>query len=248
MPGESELAGFYPADYHSMTHSGRLQRLRDGVRVRRLAKLAPPSGALLDFGCGDGSFLVAAARSLGGRPLWGFEIAERSETESLAGGAVTVVRGDFTQLLERLPPCGLITMNHVIEHLRDPLRTVSQLAERLVRGGVLEGQTPAADSLEHAVFGKRWSGFHAPRHTVVFSRSGLGRLLERSGLGSPQVRGAFNPAGIAVSLASLPQRGSGRIRRSGLKWLCLLGAAGLLAPIDLLSGRPGIVDFTAVRS
>lgn len=247
MPGEAELAGFYPADYHSMTHAGRLQRLRDGLRVRRLARLVPDGGALLDFGCGDGSFLVAAAASLPGRALWGFEIAERSEIQSLAGGAVTVVRGAFAELLERLPPCGLITMNHVIEHLPDPLLTVSRLAERLVPGGVLEGQTPAADSLERAVFGTRWSGFHAPRHTVVFSRDGLARLLERSGLPSAEVRGAFNPAGIAVSLGSLPHAGPGRIRRGGLKWVCLLGAAGLLAPVDLLSGRPGIVDFMAVK-
>src|SRR5215475_5273382 len=139
MPADAELASFYPPDYHSMTHAGRLQRLRNGVRLRRLAKLAAPPGALLDFGCGDGSFLLDAAASLPGRPLWGFEIAGRSETERLAGGAVSIVRGDLAELLRQLPPCGLVTMNHVIEHLPDPFGTLSLLVERLVPEGVLEG-------------------------------------------------------------------------------------------------------------
>ena len=113
---------------------------------------------------------------------------------------------------------------------------------------MLEGQTPAADSLEHAVFGRKWSGFHSPRHTVVFSREGLRRFLGRCGFSAPTINAAFNPAGVAVSLGSLGDSGAGRIRRSGIRWMALLGGATLAAPLDLLSGRPGIVDFVAVKS
>jgi hypothetical protein len=247
MPGGTELAAFYPADYHSVLHGGLLQQFRDDLRVRRLARLAEKQGAILDFGCGDGSFLQRAALALPGRELWGFEIAELSRTRKLPGGA-TIVTGDLRDLLRQLPPCSLITMNHVIEHLPDPRATVLALAERLLPGGVFEGQTPAADSLEHAVFGDKWSGFHSPRHTVVFSKSGLLRLLGKCGLASAKVSAAFNPAGIAVSLGTIGQNRAGRIQRKGWRWLLLLAGAGLLAPIDLFSGRPGIVDFIAVKS
>jgi hypothetical protein len=140
-------------------------------------------------------------------------------------------------------------MNHVIEHLPDPLRTLEGFAASLVPGGVIEGQTPAAASLEHQVFGRRWSGYHAPRHTVVFSRTGLERVLERAGFTGVRVRGAFNPAGIAVSLATLarPVDAPSRIPRQGLGWLGWLALASALGPVDLLSGRPGIVDFSAAR-
>ncbi len=246
MPAPSDLPGLYPADYHSQTGQGPVGRLRHRGRLRRLAALGG-DGPLLDFGCGNGDFLRRAAAESPGREHYGFEIADRPEVVTLDGGAVTIVRGDLDALLARLPPCGTITMNHVIEHLPDPLGVVSALAGRLVPGGVLEGQTPAAGSLEHRVFGTRWSGYHAPRHTVVFSPGGLSTLLGRAGLVDVAVRGAFNPAGVAVSLASVLHRGGpGRIRRQGPVWLGCLGMATLLGPVDRLSA-PGIVDFAAWR-
>lgn len=247
MPTISELAAFYPSDYHSMTHAGWLNRIRNDLRIRRLKGLLTGEGAILDYGCGDGAFLAQAAERMPHRRFWGFEIAERAATTVLAEGRVTLVKGSLPDLLAILPACSLITLNHVIEHLPDPLTVVTALVERLLPGGVFEGQTPAADSLERSIFGRRWSGYHAPRHTVIFSRGGLCRMLERSGLSAPVVRGAFNPASLAVSLGSIPHRGTGRIRRSGLKWLSLLGMAGALSPVDLWSGRPGIIDFVAYK-
>lgn len=247
MPTMAKLADFYPADYHSMTHAGLLSRIRNQLRIRRLAKLMAGEGAILDYGCGDGAFLVQAAQGMPHRRFWGFEIARHAETIVLAGGAVTIVKGDLPDLIKVLPACSIITLNHVIEHLPNPLEVVTALAARLLPGGVFEGQTPAADSLERSVFGRRWSGYHAPRHTVVFSRKGLCHMLERCGLSAPVTEGAFNPASLAVSLGSIFHGQGGRVRRSGFKWLCLLATAVSLGPIDLLSGRPGIVNFIAYK-
>jgi SAM-dependent methyltransferase len=247
MPTLAELSAFYPSDYHSMTHAGMLNKIRNDVRIRRLSKLAINEGVILDYGCGDGAFMVQAAQRLPQRHFWGFEIADRTETSILAEGKVTLVKGSLSDLLAILPACGLITLNHVIEHLPDPLSVVAALAGKLLPGGIFEGQTPASDSLERSVFGRKWSGYHAPRHTVIFSRAGLCCMLERSGLSTPSVLGAFNPAGLAVSLGSIPRKGIRRIRRSGLKWFVLVALAGGLAPVDLWSGRPGIINFMAIK-
>jgi hypothetical protein len=250
MPKEQELTSLYPVNYHSVERGGLLTQIRYDMRIRRLKNLVQGGGAILDYGCGDGSFLLSAAKRMPGRRFFGYEIGDRLEIQELLGGAVTLVRGSTAKLLEVLPACRLITMNHVIEHLPDPLGTVTQLADRLVSGGLVEGQTPAAASLEHLVFGSRWSGYHSPRHTVVFSRGGLLRLLERAGLEDVEVRGAFNPAALAVSLASLlqPADAPGKIPRRGPSWLFWLGLATALAPVDLLSTTPGIVNFRARRS
>jgi hypothetical protein len=246
MPGLEELASWYPPAYHSMGGRGRLQEIRDDLRLRRLVRLLDGDGALLDYGCGDGAFLVHAAKTLSSRPLYGYEISDRPETVRLAGGAVTIVKGRVEDLLAVLPPCRLIAMNHVIEHLPDPLAVLRALAAKLVAGGLFEGQTPAAGSLEQRLLGSRWSGYHAPRHTVVFSRPGLVRLFERVGLVEVAVRGAFNPAGLALSLAALSHGDApGVVPRQGLRWLGLLGVGAALAPIDLLSGAPAVVDFSA---
>jgi hypothetical protein len=160
-----------------------------------------------------------------------------------------MVTGDHADLLDLLPPCCLVTMNHVIEHVPDPMMIVSSLRDRLTPGGCFEGQTPNSVSLEHHLFGGRWSGYHSPRHTVVFSIAGLRAILERAGLERIEITPAFNPAGIAVSLASATHgQGGGIIRRRGPGWTGLLGLATLLAPFDLLLGPPGIVNFAAWRS
>ena len=252
MPSGAELAGFYPPDYHAQTGQGLLGRLRHQARFRRLAPFVG-DGPVLDYGCGNGDFLRYLARRRPGPEYYGFEIpgneeSSRREVTVLDGGAVTVVRGDIDDVCSVVPPCHLITMNHVIEHLPDPLAVVAELAAKLAPGGVLEGQTPAAGSLEHRVFRGAWSGYHAPRHTVVFSAPGLATLLAKAGLVDVEVERAFNPASIAVSVASVPQRGrAGHIRRGGASWLAFVAMATALAPVDLLSGSPAIVDFTARR-
>ena len=249
MPEGSELAGFYPPAYHSMAGQGVAGRLRHGLRSRRLTSVTDDPGPVLDFGCGNGDFLVHLARRLPEREYYGYELGPTNEVLSLAGGAVTVVRGEVSALLERLPPCAVISLHHVVEHLPDPVAVLSQLAERLLPGGFIEGQTPAAGSLEHRVFKDRWSGYHAPRHTVVFSARGLAASLTRAGLVDVEIRRAVNPAAVAVSLASL-RRGNdgGHIARRGAPWLGWLAMAAVLAPIDLLSGAPGVVDFRARRA
>jgi len=248
MPSLRELASFYPPTYHAAVGQGWLGRLRHDLRLRRLLALGLGRGAVLDYGCGNGDFLVRAAARSPGRRYFGFEVSEQRESVTRAEGAVTIFRGDVDGLIDMLPECSLITMNHVIEHLPDPASVLARLLPRLAPGGVLEGQTPASDSLEHRVFGSRWSGFHAPRHTVVFSRAGLARMLGTCGFADVKVTTAFNPAGLAVSLASLSQAaGRGSIRRAGAAWLAWLALASVLAPIDLLSGSPAIVDFSARR-
>ena len=166
----------------------------------------------------------------------------QNEKKFFSTDVLLLLKGSLEFLLQELPMCDVITMNHVIEHLPDPWKVLSSLQTKLNRNGILEGQTPATDSLEQKIFKKGWSGFHAPRHTVIFSKKGLRKILERAGFAQSQITPAFNPAGIAVSLASLSQGDSpGNISRRGLSWLFYVGAATLFYPIDLLSERPIII-------
>ncbi len=73
-------------------------------------------------------------------------------------------------------------------------------------------------------------------------------MLYRTGFADVRVEGTFNPAAIAVSLASAAHGGGGgRIRRAGPRWLALVAVASACAPVDLLSRRPGVVNFSARR-
>ena len=72
-------------------------------------------------------------------------------------------------------------------------------------------------------------------------------MFARAGLVHVGVKGGFNPAGLAVSFAATARNPPRGIRREGAGWLWWLGCATLLAPIDLLSGAPGIMNFTAAK-
>jgi SAM-dependent methyltransferase len=159
-----------------------------------------------------------------------------------------IIKGRPADLYKELPAVDLISMHHVIEHLPDPYAVIKALYARLNPGGFFIGQTPAADSLEYKIFRTKWSVFHAPRHTVIFSMNGMEKILKRAELINSRVRAGFNPGGIAVSLASLPQRDRpGRIVRQGVFWLFAVILACLLYPVDLLSGKPGIMNFKAQK-
>jgi SAM-dependent methyltransferase len=246
MPTPAQLSSFYPAAYHSQTSHGLLHRIRCRMRLRQLLPLPLSEGVVLDYGCGNGSFLAFAADRLPDVRWFGYEVGPRRRVTTLRDGRVTLVEGSLADLLALLPPCRLLSMNHVIEHLPDPGFVLSSLSRKLLPGAVLAGQTPVAGSWEHQVFGPRWSGYHAPRHTVVFSREGLRECLTRQGFRRIRIDPAINPAGLAVSLASAatvdPPRG---ITRQGLPWLGWLAAGACLVPLDLVLGRPGIMNFRA---
>ncbi len=246
MPPAHQLAEWYPDGYHSMQGRGVLGRMRYAVRYKRLRSFLKVDGALLDYGCGDGSFLDYVAERGEQRPLVGFEIGPEKRVVERRNGQIRVIHGELSDLLDCMPVCALITMNHVIEHLTDPLAVIEGLVAGLAAGGYFEGQTPAAGCLEQRVFGHYWSGYHSPRHTVVFSPNGLRALLSRAGLVDGEIAGAFNPAGLALSIASLPHGESpGVLPRSGLRWLATLAAASALTPIDLASGSPAVIDYVA---
>ena len=248
MPDSCTLTTFYPATYHSFATAGVLTKVRHSLRLRRLVRLLnKDTGVVLDYGCGSGSFIRWASERTPGISFWGYELADRPRTETRDG--VTIVTGSVEDLMNELPPCDLVTMNHVIEHLPDPRSVLSSLHRRMNDGAILEGQTPMADSFERKVFGTRWSGFHAPRHTVVFSRAGLTHLMTATSFKSVKVTGAFNPAAIGVSLAATMHRSAHRaIRRSGVPWLMYLASATALYPLDVISGAPGIVNFMAMKN
>ena len=91
--GYKFLTNFYDLVIKTFLHKNFREPLLKHSTVQR---------RILDFGCGDGAFLLQAAQSMGTRPLWGFEIAEKRSIQELCGGVVRVVRGEFRDLLEVL--------------------------------------------------------------------------------------------------------------------------------------------------
>jgi 2-polyprenyl-3-methyl-5-hydroxy-6-metoxy-1,4-benzoquinol methylase len=102
----------------------------------------------------------------------------------------------------------VITMQHVIEHLPNPGRTL-RCAYRLLRpGGSLVVVTPNVDSLARRFFSSHWVSWDPPRHLFVFSKRALHRVITDAGF---NVRQAWTPARTARWVWQV----SRQIRRDG---------------------------------
>lgn len=146
------------------------------VGVRFLS--AAPQGRLLDVGCGSGEWLVAM-RDLG----WQVEGVDFDENAvRLARDNDLLVRcGSLEEQKYPAAHFDAVTLNHVIEHVPDPIGTLKECARILKPGGRLALFTPNTASLGHRLFGSDWRGLEPPRHLHVFCPGSMAALLHRAG-------------------------------------------------------------------
>ena len=156
------------------------------------------SQRLLDIGSGSGEFLQLALRC--GWQACGVE----------PDGKATAVRAHAFEVRPALDDWGAheqmfdaITLNHSIEHLHDPAKSIETVAKLLRPGGFLFIETPNIDSVGHRLYGENWRGLEAPRHLVIFTRRSLANLLERNGF--VQIEFRRGPSNL-LSLAEMSRR------------------------------------------
>lgn len=148
---------------------------------RHIRQLPPPRGEvarLLDVGAGNGDFL-AEAEALGYRAE-GLEADAQAVAAARARGLAVRAGSMPGASLER-EAYEQITLNHVIEHLHDPLAALRELHDALAPGGRIWIQTPNLDACGHAEFGPDWRGLEPPRHLVLFNARALRTALARAG-------------------------------------------------------------------
>jgi SAM-dependent methyltransferase len=257
-PTLERLRTYYPADYHAHrlpTSSlfRLLHRMQFGPRVRRYLGIAGDvsGGRVLDVGCGDGTLL----RELGRRApceLHGLDFNPDAIAAARAGEPPIHL---FLGTLEDAPYAertfDLVVMHHVLEHVLEPATTLGRVRALLRPGGHVVGQLPNFASLERAVMGRFWNGYHTPRHMQCFTPPSLAALLRRSGFDRIATGPAAHPGQWALSLQSfLVGRVVPRARRAHGKTSFYPGclAAGLpLAVADVVIRAGGVMNFSARR-
>ena len=160
------------------------------------------------------------------------------------------VHADLRRLQDFPDRCfDVVTMWHVIEHLADPLNTLSTVQRVLKPGGLLMLRTPNAASWEARLFRGCWYGVDAPRHLHLFSPDTLARCLAQAGFVTTDVYYQYHPVDCSRScLYAVEEVGWGRLSRLLGRWVFLLES--LLAacvPLRRALGRGGAVHVTASR-
>jgi 2-polyprenyl-3-methyl-5-hydroxy-6-metoxy-1,4-benzoquinol methylase len=171
VPNEVELETIYAWNNYHRRHFGRrddLGRHRDSMSFLRTQ--LPAARTLLDFGCGDGSYLVAARES--GYRAHGveYELGTIKHAAECSGVPVT----SLEELEANELRFDVIHMNDVLPHLSDPQRVLHRLERLLAPDGLFFIEGPLENNAS-LVF---WTASAAKR-----IRRGLG--LDRPGSEPP---------------------------------------------------------------
>lgn len=219
-----ESAQFYNEDYYRGT-------LEEGVgfdvldeealveaRTGMLAKIdwllsKRKVDTFLDIGCGVGLLVEAAAKrglKARGVDVSGFSIEYGSKELGITG----LSAGNFEQAIQEGERFDIVYLNHVIEHVPDPVAFVQSCIPYVASGGWLVLETPDIDSTEAKRDGKDWR-FILPEHLFYFNLSALARLCEQQGLRVCQIEKEVGSSGLLHSVCG----GEEGARKFYDKWL-----------------------------
>ena len=137
-------------------------------------------GNLLDIGCGDGLYMHHMQKL--GWKTEGIDFDEKALNRARSFYGLNVRQID---LFDASYPDGTftaVTLRHVIEHLPDPLATLSECLRILSPGGTLVVVTPNSESLGYGLTFEDWRGLEIPRHLHIFSWTTLKLCAKRLGI------------------------------------------------------------------
>ncbi len=273
-PTPEELAAAYSSEYYGTAERKFLAPIEKTLdwfrtgRSRRVAKLLPPSGRVLDIGCGNGGFLKGLADL--GFEAFGVELPGGSADRAVQVPNIAVHVGSLEDGAFADKTFDAITMWHVFEHLVEPRKTLELSAGMLHSGGRLYLSLPNIDSWQSRFFKGKW--FHAdpPRHLFFLGPDALTRAVEEYGFTRESV--SFhsleqNPYGILQSALNLvtserdalyeslkgnTQIASRHSRRLLLAQKLLFVASApivvVLATIESALGRGGCMELVFVKN
>jgi 2-polyprenyl-3-methyl-5-hydroxy-6-metoxy-1,4-benzoquinol methylase len=182
---------------HRRAWYSRLTRWFHNPRGYRRVMAPYGQGRLLDFGCGDGSFLARMHRQ--GWTVTGLDVSapmvEYIQTEL----ELNALHGTLPHPDLHAGSFDVITMWHSLQHVHDPVEVLREAHRLLTPGGKLVIAVPNIDSYAFRCFGHVWFGLNLPRHLLHFAPWTLYLILHRAGFRIGPVRMARHSAGLRWS-------------------------------------------------
>ena len=179
----------------------------------------PHKGNLLDVGCGKGDLLVRLLRQ--GWTVEGLEVDAEAMSNARTNHGLNIHPGALED--QRFPDnmFDAITMNHVIEHVHDPIFLIRECLRIVKPGGSLIMATPNIRCFGHKKFGRNWSHLQSPSHLHLFTKKSLKECAARAGFRSINsfcAPGYAEGGAIRVSIER-EEDASGKKRWAFSRWL-----------------------------
>jgi SAM-dependent methyltransferase len=223
----ARIYGAVRADNRANASAARFNMLAERVRHCEIG------GRFLDFGCGNGAFLVA----MSGFDGVGFEVSADGVRRD-----GRIVTGDI--LSDRLACAGLdtacfdfIVAWDVLEHLSDPFWRMRRLTDLLKPSGRLYLTLPDSASWVARLTGEKWNMLLL-EHLWYFNPTTLGRFLARCGLSLDGVEPIPYPVDVATVFLRARQTYGGWIPRPP----ALLSRFVIRLPVGLMLAKASKVE------
>ncbi len=154
----------------------RLETKDDDERRFRFTEKLITNKRVLDFGCGDGGYLLRAKAAAS--DAIGVEL-EKTVREALQADGITCY--------ERIKDAGevdIVTMFHVLEHLPEPVGMLQEIAEHISPEGMLIVEVPNADDALLSLYKcEAFANFtYWKCHIYLYTMDTLRLLAKKAGL------------------------------------------------------------------
>lgn len=207
---QEQLLSAYPAEYHGYNYDGEHSKIFNFLQALRLKKrlsfyrhLIPGAANVLDIGCGDGHYLDNLVQ-ITGWTITGIEFKKEIAVRGIKQGRNILV-GTFEEIEFHDNYFDLIIMNHLIEHVRDPIKLLEKAKLKLKADGYIIGELPNVESWDFQCFRKFWGGLHVPRHLHNFSPQALRLTAAAAGFDNCRITFNLNTSHWALSVQNLLQ-------------------------------------------
>ncbi len=180
-PSDDELSRLYASGSYRSDDGTRFNVVLESIvryftasRAGKIRKFHNSRGNLLDIGCGRGLFLDIMKRD--GWQVTGVEFSEETASYAAKVYGINVIS---PQAMTAVPDesYDVITIFHVLEHMRDPAAVLRTCRRLLKKNGLLVVAVPNLSSLQAALGKSKWLHLDVPYHLYHFTLSGLQRLL-----------------------------------------------------------------------
>jgi len=185
-PIPENLYNYYESDNY-ISHTDEAKTLLEKVyqTVKKIAlkrklalinKYANTSKTILDIGCGTGEFLITARKN-----NWntiGVEINDEARNKSSKKNITTY---KFIKEVKS-SQFNIITLWHVLEHLKDLNGTITKISSLLDTDGTLIIAVPNYKSYDANYYKEYWAAYDTPRHLWHFSKKSISTIFKNHNL------------------------------------------------------------------